>query len=96
MTVENSTKGVRPNKPNMDFPLFSHGNGQWDKGNIADSPVTKEFRKLTDGTGIYRRGLTFYALRHTFETVGGEVKDQVAVNAVIGSRQSLIECLCED
>ena len=56
----------------------------WHKDDIADSPVTKEFRKLTDGTGIYRRGLNFYALRHTFETVGGEAKDQVAVNAVMG------------
>jgi len=31
-----------------------------------------------------RRGLGFYALRHVFETVGGESKDQVAVNAIMG------------
>jgi integrase len=26
----------------------------------------------------------FYALRHTFEAVGGETHDQVAVNAIMG------------
>jgi len=33
---------------------------------------------------IYRRGLGFYALRHTFETIGGESRDQVAVNHIMG------------
>lgn len=32
---------------------------------------------------IYRRGIGFYALRHTFETIGGESLDQVAVNAIM-------------
>ena len=26
----------------------------------------------------------FYALRHTFETIGGESRDQVAVNSIMG------------
>ena len=45
-----------------------------------DNPISNEFRKLTDETKVYRRGLTFYALRHTFETIGGETGDQIAVD----------------
>jgi len=52
--------------------------------NAHDSPLSNEFRKLLDRTGLYRRGRTFYALRHTFETVAGESRDQVAVDHVMG------------
>ena len=33
---------------------------------------------------IHRPGLGFYAFRHTFETIGGESRDQVAVNHIMG------------
>jgi len=33
---------------------------------------------------LYRRGRGFYALRHVFETIGGESCDQVAVDAIMG------------
>jgi integrase len=49
-----------------------------------DNPVTKEFRKLLDTLKLHRYGLGFYALRHTFETIGGESRDQVAVNHIMG------------
>jgi integrase len=53
------------------------------KANV-DNPVTKETRKLLDKLKMHRPGLGFYALRHTFETVAGESKDQVAVDSIMG------------
>jgi integrase len=50
----------------------------------TDNPITKEFRKLLDKLKLHRPGLGFYALRHTFETVAGETRDQVAVNHIMG------------
>ena len=41
-------------------------------------------RKVKPRPKIHRRGLGFYALRHTFETMGGESRDQVAVNHIMG------------
>jgi integrase len=46
--------------------------------------VSLEFKKLLNLLGLKRKGLGFYALRHTFETVGGESIDQVAVDAIMG------------
>jgi integrase len=56
--------------------------GSWHK-KIEDNPISKEMRKLLDSLGI-NGSRNFCALRHTFETVGGEAKDQVAVDHVMG------------
>ena len=50
----------------------------------SGSPISEEFGRLVRRLGIWRPGLCFYALRHTFETVGGATKDQVAVDAIMG------------
>jgi integrase len=49
-----------------------------------DNPVSKETAKLLAALGIHRRGLNFYALRHTTETIGGESRDQAAVDLIMG------------
>ena len=56
--------------------------GPWAK-DTPDSPITKEMSKLLSRLGIDGHR-NFYALRHTFETVGGESKDQIAVDHIMG------------
>jgi integrase len=55
----------------------------WAK-DVADSPITKETDKLLVAAGMKRPGLSFYTLRHTFATVAGESRDQVAVDHIMG------------
>ncbi len=56
--------------------------GSWAK-EVADSPVTKETRKLLDTLGIKGRR-NFYAIRHTFQTIGDDSKDFITVRAIMG------------
>jgi integrase len=71
----------------------------WTRGNTADidaadieslahvsrvDRVTDAVAQLIGKLGLIRRGHTFYSLRHTFETIGGESCDQVAVDAIMG------------
>jgi integrase len=46
--------------------------------------LTVVMGQLLGKLGLARRGHTFYALRHTFETIGGDSRDQVAVDAIMG------------
>ena len=51
-----------------------------------DDEAAKEAKKTGKKAParIRRKGRGFYSLRHTFETIGGESIDQVAVNAIMG------------
>jgi integrase len=50
-----------------------------------DNEITKEFNKLFPKAGVERwPGRSFYTLRHVFETIGGESRDQVAVDHIMG------------
>jgi integrase len=49
-----------------------------------NSPIAHEVSKLLTDLKVKRKGVGFYSLRHTFETVGGATRDQVAVNYIMG------------
>ena len=63
-------------------------------GKIADDSVCKEFNKLLTKLNLKRPGLSFYALRHTFETIGGACRDQVAVDAIMGHSGDDMASVC--
>lgn len=46
--------------------------------------LAKAFAAMLRRLDIYRPGRTFYALRHTFQTIGDQTKDPIAVAAVMG------------
>lgn len=48
------------------------------------SALTHEFTKLLERLKLDGRGFGFYDLRRLFETVGGDTRDQVAVDALMG------------
>jgi integrase len=51
---------------------------------VFDDAISKETAKLLGSLGLRRPGLNFYSCRHTFETVGGAARDQVAVDHIMG------------
>lgn len=63
------------------------------KSKKADGKITnidavgQQFGKLVKQSGL-AEGRNFYALRHTFETIAGETRDQVVVNEIMGHVQN--------
>jgi integrase len=53
------------------------------KSSWADSPLSKQMRKLLDKLGINGHR-NFYALRHSFQTVGDDSRDFIAVRKIMG------------
>lgn len=61
----------------------------WVKVSAKGAPkdaIGQEFGKALDALGLKRSRRAFYSLRHTFETVGGETTDQVAVDVLMGHK----------
>ena len=56
----------------------------WEQKKHRDDPISKETAKLLKTLGFHRPGLGFYALRHTFETIGLKSRDREAVRAIMG------------
>jgi site-specific recombinase XerC len=49
-----------------------------------NSAITKECDKLLNKLGFKRPGLAYYALRHTFQTIGEKSRDIPAVRYIMG------------
>jgi hypothetical protein len=56
----------------------------WREDSSRNSPLSHEFAKLVDALKLARKGRNFYTLRRVLETIGGEVRDQPAVDAIMG------------
>ncbi|MEX0936488.1 MAG: tyrosine-type recombinase/integrase [Pirellulales bacterium] len=63
--------------------LTQKGN-DWGPKSVWDNPIAKETTKVTKALGIHRKGVGFYALRHTFQTIGGRSRDLQAVREIMG------------
>ncbi len=50
--------------------------------------IATTLKRIMDREGISVRGLGFYGLRRSFETIGGETGNQVAVNHIMGHAPS--------
>ena len=74
-----------PKQPEAEGLVFVTKYGQrWSKDTSKANPISAEFRKLLVKLRLHRNGLGFYGLRHTLETIGGDSRDQVAVDFIMG------------
>ena len=83
--IEKQGQRKTSNHPELIF-LTKNGN-PWVRvreSGTHDDATGKQFKRLMSAVGIEKPGLNFGALRHTFETIGGECKDQVAVDSLMG------------
>ncbi len=62
----------------------SKGNPWERKTEGTDDPIAKETAKLLKRLGIHEKGVGFYALRHTFYTIGRKARDRDAVSFIMG------------
>lgn len=60
------------------------------KASAKIDAITRDFPKLLEALKLKRPGLNFYALRHTFQTIAGDARDEVAVKLAMGHQDPSI------
>lgn len=73
----------KPKVPAAEKLMFVTKYGEpWFKADSYTNPISQEFRKLLGDAA--RKGVNFYALRHSFRTIASAAKDEPAANVVMG------------
>ena len=70
--------------PGGETVFLTHQGNPWYRDGKPVSPISREFRKLLVRLEMYRDGLSFYCLRHTFQTIADETGDYLATRKVMG------------
>jgi len=78
---------VPKNPQHKDLVFLTRCHGPW-FDDTRRNPISAEFRKLLNRLKLYRPGLSFYALRHTFQTIGDELGDYLATRRIMGHADS--------
>lgn len=73
-------KAKSPSEEGLVF--LTKGGNPWSE--FGNDELAKQFAKLLKKIGLYKERRTFYALRHTFQTIGDESKDPIAVQYLMG------------
>ncbi|WP_254512315.1 tyrosine-type recombinase/integrase [Anatilimnocola floriformis] len=81
----------KPKDPAVAALLFITKYGKTWETKTSGSPISAEFRKLVNELELYRRGVSFYSLRHVFRTVADEVLDPPAVRMIMGHVDASID-----
>jgi integrase len=64
--------------------FVTHEGLPWAKSNQTTNPVSQRTTSALKRLGFHRAGMSFYWLRHTFNTVAEQTGDQIAVRAIMG------------
>jgi integrase len=76
------------NPEHADRVFITRWGATWEPKSITDNPVSKEFTKVLKALKLHRPGLGFYALRHTFQTIGEKARDNDAVRYIMGHAEA--------
>ncbi len=90
---ESLDKRPKPiDEADVDLVFITKYGQRWRK-DTSDNTLSKEFGKVIRSAKVkrgekehvvYRKGLGFYGLRHTFQTIGDAARDPIATRAIMG------------
>lgn len=78
------TRPFTTNERLDELAFLTRNRRPWAGDGETSNPLTQAFKKTKDAAKIDRRGVGHYGLRHTFETIAGDTKDQPAVDYIMG------------